>query len=200
LLSCLQSAFIIALTTGIREGELAALTWNDYKDGYISITKNAVRANIYDDKGELIGAEIRIQDTPKTAAGIRTIPLMPVAVKSLRVHRRNQNDERMKNRLLYTDNGLMFCTEIGGIYEPRYYRKMLHKALAAAGLPLIKFHALRHAFATMGLEAGLSPKELQNILGHETPEMVMHYQHILDGQKRAAINNISKIFEGEKIQ
>lgn len=192
----LKAAFIIAATTGIRAGELAALTWDDYKDSSISINKNAVRVNVYDDDtGKITGSEVIIQDTPKTAAGVRTIPLMPVAIKALHTHKKAQNDERVKNRRLYKKTGLMFCNEIGAIYEPKYYLHAFYKLLDAAGLPRIKFHALRHTFATRGLEMGLSPKELQELLGHETPEMTMHYQHMLDSQKRAAIDKISKAFE-----
>jgi integrase len=191
----LRAAFILALTTGIRAGELAALTWEDYKDGHISITKNAVRIAVYDsDTSDKTGSKVIIQNSPKTAAGIRTIPIMAIAAEALRAHRMRQNDERIKNRLLYVDNGLIFCNEIGGIYEPKYYLHALYKLLDAAELPRVKFHALRHTFATRGLEAGLSTKELQNLLGHESPEMVMHYQHILDEQKRAAIDKMSKLF------
>jgi len=192
----LKAAFIVASTTGIRAGELAALMWTDYKDGALSISKNAVRVNVYDaDTDEITGSKVIIQDTPKTAAGVRTIPLMPLAVEALRVHRMAQNDERVKNRLLYADNGLMFCSEVGMVYEPKYYLKAFYALLDAAGLPRIKLHALRHTFATRALEMGLTPKELQELLGHETPEMTMHYQHMLDDQKRAAIDKLSKVFE-----
>ena len=194
----MEAAFIIAATTGIREGELAALMWEDYDGSNLSITKDAVRVNIYDpETHEKTGSEVIIQDTPKTDAGVRSIPLMPIAKEALRVHKMAQNDEKVQNRELYKDNdkGLIFCNEVGLVYEPRYYRNLLHKLLDAAGLPRKKFHALRHTFATRGLEAGLSPKELQELMGHETPEMVMHYQHLLEKQARTAIDKMAKYFE-----
>jgi integrase len=191
----LEAAFIVALTTGIREGELAALAWPDYEEGCISISKDVVRAALYDPQtGEKTGSKIIVQDTPKTAAGVRRIPLLPVTVEALRAHRMKQNDERMKNRLLYADTGLIFCNEIGGIYEPAYYRKQMQKIMGHAGIPKIKFHALRHSFATRGLEAGVSPRALQGLLGHETPEMVMQYQHLLEQQARAEIDKLKDFF------
>jgi integrase len=82
----LEAMFILAITTGMREGELAALKWKDYKNGSISVTKNAIRKFTYDSTtNKKTGSRIVIQDSPKTAAGIRDIPLMDIAEKALEV-------------------------------------------------------------------------------------------------------------------
>jgi integrase len=191
----LEAAFIIALTTGPREGEIAALMWDDYKDGTIAIKRNAIRASQFDPvTKEKSGTEIIIQDTPKTAAGVRKLPLLPIAVKALAAHRVRQNDERVQNRLLYQDNGLIFCSEIGTIYEPEYYRKTLQKILVEHELPKIKFHALRHTFATRGLEADISTRSMQALLGHESPDMTMHYQHLLEEHAEVEIAKLKDVF------
>jgi integrase len=191
----LEAAFIVALTTGIREGELAALTWNDYKDGAISITKNAVRANLYDETThKKTGSHLIIQDTPKTAAGDRRVPLLPIAKDALSRHRMKQNDERMKYRLLYENSNLIFCDAIGRLYDPKHFYCELQDVLACAELKKIKFHALRHTFATRGLEKHIPIKAMQGLLGHETPDMVMHYQHLLETQAHVEMNKLADVF------
>jgi integrase len=191
----LEAAFVLALTTGLREGEIAALTWGDLKDGKLHVVKNAIRAAVFDPVArKKTGSRVIIQETPKTAAGVRKIPLLPVTLRALDMHRMKQNDERVRGRLLYQDNGLIFCSELGTLYEPQYFREALHKALESAGLPKIKFHALRHTFATRGLEAEISVRSMQSLLGHETPEMVMHYQQLLDDQAEEEMAKLKNTF------
>jgi integrase len=192
----LEAAFIIALTTGIREGELTALMWEDYQDGAISITKDAARVDLYDEKThKKKGSHIIIQDTPKTAAGVRRIPLLPIARDALSRHRMKQNDERMKHRLLYENNNMIFCDEIGRMYDPKHFYSELQDILTRAELKKIKFHALRHTFATRGLEKNIPIKAMQGLLGHETPDMVMHYQQLLEGQAQVEMDKLADVFK-----
>jgi integrase len=191
----LEAMFILALSTGMREGELAALTWDDWENGTISVTKNAIRETIYDENTHKKNrSHIIIQTTPKSAAGTRNIPLMRFAEESLSRHRIRQNNERMKHRLLYANNGLIFCDCIGRLYDPKHFYCELRKIVKSLGLEPIKFHGLRHTFATRGLEADISYKALQELLGHETPEMVMHYQHLHEEQARIEINKLEMLF------
>jgi integrase len=191
----LEAAFILAITTGMREGELAGLMWSDYNKGRIAVNKDVARVNLYDSvTHEKTGSRVIIQDSPKTVAGVREIPLLPIAIDALKRHRMKQNDEKMKNRRLYADNGLIFCNEIGCIYEPTYYYKLLQKTLDRVGLKRIKFHALRATFATRGLEAEIPTKSIQSMLGHETPEMTMHYQQLLEEQALVEIAKLEKMF------
>jgi integrase len=191
----LEAAFVLALTTGLREGEIAALKWSDLQDGAITVTRNARRVSEFDPvTRERAGSRVIIQETPKTAAGARFVPILPIAAGALHTHRQKQNDERVKNRIAYVDGGLMFCDEIGRLYDPAAFRKALQKILAAAGLPVIRFHELRKTFATRGLEAGMTLKGLQSILGHETPEMVMHYQELLQEQSRVEMDKLKGVF------
>jgi integrase len=116
-------------------------------------------------------------------------------VLALRKHRAGQLDEKMKNRKLYEDNDLIFCNEIGGLYDPKTFYTTLRKICEkTSGLEPIKFHALRHTFATRGLEADISGKAMQGLLGHETEAMTLHYQQLLEKQARKEISKLEGAF------
>lgn len=126
----LQAAFVVALLTGMREGE---------------------------------------------------IPLITLARIALAKHKARQSKEKMLNRKLYQDNNLVFCNEIGQLYDPKtLYTSLRQVCDETPGLKKIKFHALRHTFATTSLRQIKDPKALQNLLGHETPEMALHYTHVVE--------------------
>jgi integrase len=191
-----EYAFIVALTAGIREGELAALTWSDYDGESITINKNAVRISEYDTvTHEKTGSKIIIQDTPKTDAGTRKIPLLNIARQALSKHKIKQLEERLKNSALYVDNNLIFCNQAGCIYDPKTFYSAMRKIIAnTPGLEQIKFHALRHTFASRALESDMSIKAVQSLLGHETPDMTMHYQHILEEQAKTEMSKLEGVF------
>ncbi|MDR1796060.1 MAG: site-specific integrase, partial [Clostridiales Family XIII bacterium] len=194
----LEAAFYVALTTGLREGEIAALKWSDFDAGAgtLTVSKNAIRIGVYDpDTNEKTGTKVVIQDTPKSRAGHRVFPLLPKTVNAIQRHRIRQLDEKMKNRQLYVDNDLIFANEIGGLYDPKTFYTALRKICKRTpGLEPIKFHALRHTFATRGLEADISGKAMQGLLGHETEAMTLHYQQILEAQARKEIDKLQNAF------
>lgn len=195
----LEAAFFVALTTGIREGELTALSWPDLDEMMerLKINKNAIRVYIYDEATQKkIGSEVIIQDSPKTAKGNRDLPLLPDTIKALKRHRLRQNIEKMKNRKQYQDNDLIFCDELGRLYDPKNFYSTLRKFCESIeGLDHIKFHALRHTFATRALENDMKEKAVQDLLGHETPAMTLHYTHLLEEQKKKEMDKLKDAFK-----
>jgi len=194
----LEAMYIMALTGGYREGELPALSWQDIdlKTATVRISKSVVRIATYEAQ-EKTGTKLVIKDNPKTSAGVRTNPLHPLAVSALRKHKVRQAEEKMKNRKIYQDNNLVFCNECGQLYDPKSFYQAFSKILKRNGLKHIKFHALRHTFATRALEAGIQPKGLQDLLGHETPEMSERYMHSLDDFKRDEMARLDNVFKKE---
>jgi integrase len=102
-------------------------------------------------------------------------------VDSLKAHRKRQLEERMRNSGLYEDQGLVFATNVGTPFNPENIVKRSFKPLLEkAGLPEIRFHDLRHTFATLLLGRGVHPKMVQELLGHATIAMTLDtYSHYL---------------------
>lgn len=167
----LYEIFLLELTTGLRRGELVALKWDDldFKTGKLRISKQVYRV-----KGEMVVNE------PKTKASIRTIILPPAMVEVLREYKRGVFSEWMFPSRI----------KIGQPVDPAYIRKRLHVVLERAGCKRVRFHDLRHTFATMSLESGMDVKTLATIIGHESSTTTLNiYTHITNEmQKNAAID------------
>src|SRR5215218_6306892 len=176
----LEALYMLAVTTGMRQGELLGLKWEDvdFKAGTIQVRRTlSTRAG----KGFSFSP-------PKTAKGRRSIKLPEVAKRSLKKHRRAQLEERMKLAGLREDNGLVFATRLGtpmGRQElvMRSFKPLLKKA----SLPDIRFHDLRHTCATLLLGKGVHAKFVQELLGHATISITLDtYSHVLPGMGDAA--------------
>jgi integrase len=194
----LKVAFILALGSGIREGELLALRWKNVnlKDGTIRIAESIKRVRNYDPnidtKTKLIFQE------PKTEAGKRTIPLPENVLAELKEHRKRQYEEKLRAGSLYEDNDLVFCTEIGKVLEPRNFLDTFYSLIKKAEISHINFHALRHTYATRLLEANEHPKVVQEILGHSDIRMTLNtYSHVMPDIKMAAAQKLNHLFENK---
>lgn len=140
--------FYLELTSGIRKGELTALRWDDLniQERTISVSKQAIRRP----NGELV------VDRPKTENSIRMISIPKEAVDLL-----IQEHEK------HPDNPYMFpSTRTGGMYNPDSVVNLHKRILKKANLPHIRFHDLRHTFATMALQNGVDVKTVSSMLGH----------------------------------
>ncbi len=140
--------FYLELTSGIRKGELTALLWDDLnvEEWTISVSKQAIRRP----SGELV------VDRPKTENAIRMISSPQEAVDLL-IHEHEK----------HPDNPYMFpSSRTGGMYNPDSVVNLLKRILKKANLPHIRFHDLRHTFATMALQNGVDVKTVSSMLGH----------------------------------
>ena len=140
--------FYLELTSGIRKGELVALLWSDLdeKNRTISVSKQALRSP----DGEITVSR------PKTENSIRKISIPQEAIELLKAeHSKHPN------------NPYMFPSpKNGGMYYPDSVVKLHMKILKDAGLEHIRFHDLRHTFATLALRNGVDVKTVSNMLGH----------------------------------
>ena len=189
----LYPAFLLELTTGTRRGELLAARWDclDLANGTLTIKSTLARVRLVD-KGS---SELQFSE-PKTESGKRVIPLMPEVIQELKKHKARQNEEKLFFGQDYQDNNLVFCTENGKPIEPRNFFRLHTKILKRAGLPHVRFHDLRHTFATIILQEGENPENLRDLLGHSKTSTTLDlYCHsTMEGKKRA-ISRLSGIIK-----
>ena len=163
---------MLAITTGLRRGELLGLRWDDadLEGGTLRVGRALVRE----------GGRYSMGET-KTKRGRRRVNLTPRTVGVLKDHRKRQLEERMKLAGLHEDHGLIFATNVGTPVNPENLVKRSFKPLLKkAELTEIRFHDLRHTCATLLLGRGVHPKLVQELLGHATIAMTLDtYSHYL---------------------
>ena len=159
----LEVLFITALDTGLRQGELFALTWKDINLDDASINVNKSYKTV---KNIETGKYEGMVQTPKTKKSIRTVPIPSPLVNKLKQYRLSQKALRLKMGNLYQDNGLVFCNMFGKYLDSPNVLKTFKKVINEMGLHDMKFHDLRHTYATRLFELGEDAKTVQVLLGH----------------------------------
>ena len=160
--------YYLDLATGLRRGELLGLKWTDVDldRGVLKILRAISRQN-----GKVVEAPL------KTKNAYRTLPLSADAIDVLKAQ---------KNKVGSSER--VFPSPTGGPMSPDSVLHMLHRVLKRAGLPRIRFHDLRHTFATMALQNGVDVKTVSSMLGHYSAGFTLDtYAHVTtDAQLKAA--------------
>lgn len=180
----LHALWMLAMTSGMRRGELLGLRWSDL---------------------DLDGARLRVRQTrvaygrlhvtkePKTTRSRREIPLSPIAVETLRAHGTRQKREKLAAGQTYADHGLVFADEIGDPLDPPTVSAAFGRLVREAGLPRITLHGARHSFAAVALEAGVDVLCVSSLLGHSSPAITQSvYQHVRSERLEDAVQAISE--------
>lgn len=168
---------IVCLYTGLRIGELLALTWQDidFSNEILSVTKTC-----YDGKNN-VGNFGRIVYAPKTQSSRRVIPLSKQVIKIL------------KNMKKQSDSDLVI-TKKSKPLSVRTYQRNFATLLEKLHIEYRGFHALRHTFATRAIECGMDVKTLSEILGHKNSTITLNrYAHSLMEHKRDMMNLLGKL-------
>jgi integrase len=168
----LEALYVLAVTTGMRQGELLALKWRDVdlENATVSVRRTLTKSG-----GRLLLGE------PKTKKSRRTINLTEAAARALRQHLACQIEHMQRLGDLYRDEGLVFASEVGTPINPsNLRRRSLAALLKRAELPRIRFHDLRHTCATLLLSRNVHPKYVQELLGHANIAITLDtYSHVL---------------------
>lgn len=179
----LAALWRLALLTGMRRGELLGLIWED-----VDLERGTLAVRRTLSRGKAGSWEV---GTPKTASGRRSIALPASAVSSLRQHRIHQLEHRLKLGDIYQDQGFVFTNATGGPLHVNSLMLQFVKVIAAAGVPRIRFHDLRHTSATLMLANGEHPKIVQERLGHANISMTLdRYSHVTMDMQRAAADRL----------
>ena len=212
-----EPLYQIALCTGLRIGELSALTWEDinFEKKSLSVSRTLLYQKDYR-TGEY---GFRFQ-TPKSGSSKRIVPLIPDAVQILKKHQKAQKVYIMANLeewnpVTAMDN-LIFTTRHGTpIQEAHMVKRLaavtgkmnrLEKEIAAKEnrmpciIENITPHTLRHSFATRAFENGLAPKTVQELLGHSNMNITMDlYTHVTYDTKKREMQKMSKILKPDTL-
>lgn len=180
----IEPLFRLALTTGMRQGELLALKWRDVD---LDRHRLSVVSSMRFRGGEPVYAE------PKTKRSRRRIAIAPEMSAALREHRHQQRAWRMKAGPAWQGDryDAVFSDELG---FPLHYARVVwqfKRLLAKAGLPSIRFHDLRHTCATLALAQGVNPKIVSEMLGHSSVSITLDiYSHVLPHMQEDAARAI----------
>jgi len=201
----LEALWVLALSSGMREGELLALRWAHVKGDQVEVQRSA-------------DARTRRTAQTKSRSSVRRIDLDATTIAALQAHRRrlhaaheaylrfmaDRPKPRRKDRKSTEPppagsecrpHDLVFVNTVGKAISATNLSKREFKAvLAAANLPDIRFHDLRHSHATLLLSNGVNPKVVQERLGHESVRTTLDlYGHVLPSSQREAARNVGRL-------
>ena len=182
----LETLYSIALSVGLRRGEILGLRWQDLdlEAGMLSVRQAAQRIR---GKGMTFVP-------PKTDRAHRTVNVPSPVIASLRRHRRAQLEERLKAGSQWHDFDLVFPSNIGTPLEPRNLDRHFKRMLAKAGLPDMRFHDLRHTAASLMLAANVNPRTAADILGHSRISVTLDtYSHVMPAAMHEAADKMSAV-------
>lgn len=173
----------VCLSTGMRIGEICALKWSDIDLSTETIHVNRTIERIYIIEGDKRHTELVI-GTPKTKNSIREIPISKELMKLIRPLKKLMNDD------------YFVITNEAKPTEPRTYRNYYKQLLKQLGIPDLKFHGLRHSFATRCIESQCDYKTVSVILGHANISTTLNlYVHPNMEQKKKCINQMFKVLK-----
>lgn len=182
-------AFHLAITTGMRRGEILGLRWKDVdlEKGILYVRQTLSK----DGKLFLSGA--------KTASSIRGIKLSNETISSLKKHKIALSKTKFQYGSSYSDYDLVVCTEDGNPVNPENLKRTYAKLIKDANVPKIRFHDLRHTHATMLLAQGVHAKVISERLGHSNIKTTLDiYSHVLPNMQEEAANQIDVLLSKTK--
>ena len=165
--------YYIKLATGLRRGELLGLKWQDidWKNGVIKVHRQVARV------------DGQIKESPlKTKSSYRTVTISQQAIEVLKEQKKKTND------------AYVFPSPNGGPISPDSVNNMLKRVLERAGIPKVRFHDLRHTFATIALQNGVDIKTVSSMLGHFSAGFTLDtYAHVTTSAQKEAAQTMGNI-------
>jgi len=175
----LEALYVLAVHTGLRQGELLGLKWDDIdlETGTLQVRRALTTAK----GGPRLAA-------PKTKGSRRRVSLTGSAAQALKSHLERQLEEIDRAGSLWQENGLVFASETGAPLDRRDLTSRRFKPLLKrAGLPHFRFHDLRHTCATLLLTQNVNPKVVSEMLGHSSIAITLDtYSHVLPNMQDSA--------------
>ncbi|HEX4207339.1 MAG TPA: site-specific integrase [Ktedonobacteraceae bacterium] len=199
----LEAFIALALTTGMRHGELTALRWSDITIG----TATELGMVHIHRTADYRGRYKYLEGDPKTKKSERIVPLAPAIYAILERHKQTQNEARRKAGARWKEQDLVFPNTRGSFLHSDTTRGAFYKLLAKANntpdesgqmihMPQIHIHDLRHTASTLWESLGISEKMRQELLGHTKWEITRNvYTHVIPAMQKDAAERINKLLD-----
>lgn len=176
----------LAFATGMRQGELLALRWEDIHEDYLEVSKSTGIIPHTDKDGNVV--RYREVWDPKTKNSLRRIPLLPSVAEMLEKHKVDQA-LYMKNILGKDEPSVyVFTNKKGDLIDSNTIIRSYRTLLRSAEVQYRKFHAIRHTFGTEAIRRGVNVKDLQMLMGHADITTTYIYVHSDEKSKSDAVN------------
>jgi integrase len=188
-----RNLYVVAVRTGLRQGELLGLKWQD-----LSLDTNPASLTLRRSLAAKIGGGFYFTPT-KRKRQRRRVVLLDEAAEALRAQCELQAKERTRGR--WRENGLVFPSTIGTPMNSRnLYARNFKPTLRSTDLPDISFHDLRHTFATIALfEWNVHVKYVSEMLGHANTAITLNtYSHVLQGSYEGEIERLNRMRSGQR--
>jgi integrase len=190
-----KTAILLAVSTGIRMGEVLGLQWQDVDEANMLIKIRRTLNRLPSRDTSVHKTEIVI-GYPKSDKSVRDIPIHEFLMAYLNEYREKREVEKIAAGDIYDSRGFIFCNEIGNPIEPRTMQDTFKRIVKEAKIADTNFHALRHTFATRAIEDNMEIKTLSEILGHADVGTTLNkYAHSLPDQKRKMMTSMAKFYE-----
>jgi len=175
-------AILISMYTGLRVGEASGLKWGDVDFGKKSLSINRTVQRIKNPNKGSEKKTILIAGTPKSDSSVRTIPIPEFLIPLLKSLKGSD------------DNYIL--SESDKIYDSRLLDSFFERTLVNCNIEHLKYHTLRHTFATSSIEAGIDPKTLSELLGHSSVEITLKlYVHPTYNMKKKSIEKTTRFMK-----
>ncbi|MEH7417384.1 tyrosine-type recombinase/integrase [Neobacillus drentensis] len=178
------TAYLLAIFTGMRQGEILGLRWRDidFENKIIYI-----RQTLSHD-----GKELR--NAAKTKSSLRSITIPEALIQQLKKERKKCNENKLKHSKVYEDNDLVICTKLGRPVQPSNLIRGFKKDVKKVELPVIRFHDLRHTHATMLISQNINPKIISERLGHARIGITLDiYSHVLPSMQQEVATKLDEM-------
>lgn len=177
--------FLIALLTGMRQGEILGLRWKD-----VDMDNQTIYIR------QTLTQEAELKAGAKNNSSIRSIHITDKLVSELKAHRKLVLEEKLLLGHNYNDFDLIICTRSGKPIIPRNFRKEFYNLTKKIDLPKIRFHDLRHTHATILIQQNVNVKLISERLGHaEIGTTLDTYSHVLPNMQKTVSDQLDKVIE-----
>jgi integrase len=190
---------VVAMLTGLRKGEIFGLQWKDidFDNRILYVRRSLCRLQEKDSSGKT-HSYYEVME-PKTAKSKRSVPLSQDVINAFVLQQKWQDSNAKKFGDIYSNpDGFIFTQEDGSFLSQKGFLEQFYRVLDKYSIPRLRFHDLRHTFASLLLESGENMKTIQELLGHSQISTTMDiYTHFSEKMKRTSIGNLERIIKSD---